>query len=191
MMTRKFSSPAAAVVAASLLAVASSTAMAAVVCNAGTVPIAVPQDGTGIYLNLITGAASPAAPSGWDFNPYDRKSPGMSFWFNNDPNRGGMSNDGVAYAVLASGESIGPGSTFITDNEAVAMANFTVGQTGGYVGLRVFNEGTSTMNYGWVQMDTGATGGYPATINSYCYQDDGSAITAGTTPVTLQTYSID
>lgn len=190
MMNRKYASAAAAVFAASLLSVASGTAMAAIVCNTTTVPISIPQDSTGIYLNLITGDTT--GGTGWDFNPYDREAPGISFWFANDPNRGGVANDGVAYTVLAAGASIGPASTFITNNVPAAMVNFTVAQTGGYVGLRVYNEGTATMNYGWIQMNTGATGGgFPATINSFCFQNDGSAINAGTTPVSLQNFSVD
>ena len=101
MINRKHASAAAAVFAASLLAVASSTAMAAIVCNTATVPIAVPQDGTGIYLNLITGASgtSGSAVGGWDFNPYDRGLPGISFWFANDANKGALW-DAVRHLIL-------------------------------------------------------------------------------------------
>ncbi len=190
MIKRKYTSPTAAVLAASLLAIASSTAMAAVVCNTTTVPISVPQDGTGIYLNLITGANGSSAPAGWDFNPYDRGLPGISFWFNNDPNLGAVW-DGTSILVLSAGATIGPASMFTSSVADPAAANWRVANTGKYFGLKVYNEGTSTMNYGWIQLDTGATSGFPATINSYCFQDDGSAITAGTTPVSLQSFSID
>ncbi len=190
MMKPKYTSPAAAVFAASMLAFVSSTAMAAVICNTTTVPIAVPQDGTGIYLNLITGANGTAPPAGWDFNPYDRAGPGISFWFNNDANRGALW-DGTNISVLSSGAPIGPASMFTSSVADPGPALWRTTNSGKYMGLRVFNEGTATMNYGWVQLDTGATSGFPATINSFCYQNDGTAITAGTTPVSLQTFSID
>lgn len=191
MINRKYASAAAAVFAASMLAVASSTAMAAIVCNTTTVPIAVPQDGTGIYLNLITGATgtSGGAVSGWDFNPYDRGLPGISFWFNSDATKGALW-DGTNISVLASGASIGPASLF-ANSVADPVANlWRAPHTGQYIGLRVFNEGTATMNFGWVQLNTGANG-FPAVINSFCYQNDGTAITAGTTPVSLQNFSVD
>lgn len=191
MMNSKYASAAAAVFAASMLAVASSTAMAAIVCNTTTVPIAVPQDGTGIYLNLITGANGSSPPAGWDFNPYDRGLPGISFWFANDANKGALW-DGTNISVLASGATIGPASLFTASVADPAADLWRAGSTGQYLGLRVFNEGTATMNFGWVQLNTGAAGGgFPATINSFCFQNDGTAITAGTTPVTLQNFSVD
>ena len=189
MINRKYASPAAAVLAASMLALASSTSMAAIICDTTTVPLSVPQDSSGVYLNMITGDTTGGA--GWDFNPYDRENPGIAFWFANDTNKGAVANDGTTYTVLASGATIGPASTFIRTNVAAAMVNFTAGQTGGYLGMMVYNEGTSTMNYGWIQMDTGTTGGFPATVNHFCFQNDGTAITAGTTPVSLQSYSVD
>ncbi|MBK6375556.1 MAG: hypothetical protein IPF61_00920 [Xanthomonadales bacterium] len=190
MKTRKYASPVAAVFAASMLAVASSTAMAAIICDTATVPLAVPQDGTGIYLNLITGANGASPPSGWDFNPYDRGLPGISFWFNNDANRGALW-DGTNISVLPSGATVGPASLFTNSVADPGPALWRTTNTGMYMGLRVFNEGTATMNYGWIQLDTGATAGFPATINHFCYQNDGTAITTGTTPVSLQSYSID
>ena len=53
----------------------------------------------------------------------------------------------------------------------------------------------TVLNYGWMEFTT-STGtstslGFPATLTRYCYQNDGSAIVAGTTPVALQTFSID
>ena len=192
MINRKHASAAAAVFAASLLAVASSTAMAAIVCNTATVPIAVPQDGTGIYLNLITGASgtSGSAVGGWDFNPYDRGLPGISFWFANDANKGALW-DGTNISVLAAGATVGPASLFTNSVADPSAALWRAANTGKYLGLRVFNEGTATMNFGWIQLNTGATGGFPATINAFCFQNDGTAITAGTTPVSLQSFNVD
>jgi hypothetical protein len=192
MFTRKYKTAAAAVLAASSLAIVSSNAMAAIVCNTAALPITVTAgDTAGIYLNLITGltGTSGAGVAGWDFNPYDRGLPGVSFWFDNDANRGAVSN-GTSIVVLAAGAPIGPSSTF-ANTVADPISNlWRVAQTGGYMGIRVFNEGTSAMNYGWIQANTGASG-FPFTINSYCYQNDGTEITAGTTPVSLQHFSVD
>ena len=43
----------------------------------------------------------------------------------------------------------------------------------------------------YAQASTGASGGFPATINQFCYDNTGATITAGTTPVSLQTFSVD
>lgn len=192
MFTRKYRTAAAAVLAASSLAIVSSDAMAAIVCNTTALPIAVSAGDTfGIYLNLITGATGTdgGAVAGWDFNPYDRGLPGVSFWFDNDPNKGALSN-GTNIVVLAAGAPIGPTSTFANTVADPIASLWRVAQTGGYLGIRVFNESTSTMNYGWIQANTGPSG-FPFTINSYCYQNDGTEITAGTTPVSLQQFSVD
>lgn len=190
MFVRKYATAAAVIVAASSLSVVSSNAVAAIICNTATLPITIQAgDGVGIYMNLITGAASTSAVAGWDFNPYDRGLPGVSFWFNNDATKGAVSN-GTSIMVLAAGAEIGPASTFSNSVADPNSALWRVAQTGGYVGLRVYNEGTSTMNYGWVQADTGANG-LPFTINAFCYQNDGTAITAGTTPVSLQKFSVE
>lgn len=48
------------------------------------------------------------------------------------------------------------------------------------------------LHYGWVQIDTVGPNGSPATLRSWCYQDDGSAIEAGNTvPVTLQSFAVE
>ena len=41
-------------------------------------------------------------------------------------------------------------------------------------------------------MDTvSPTTGLPATLQSWCYEDSGAGITASTTPVELQTFSVE
>ena len=70
--------------------------------------------------------------------------------------------------------------------------NWQTANTGKYLGVRFFNEATSSVNYGWIQLDTGAAGGFPATLIQYCYQNDGTQIqTGGTVPVELQGFSVD
>ena len=71
------------------------------------------------------------------------------------------------------------------------MVNWHAGATGGYLGIRFFNEATTSVNFGWIQLNTTAPNGFPATIVSYCYENSGASIMAGTMPVSLQSYSVD
>lgn len=59
-----------------------------------------------------------------------------------------------------------------------------------YLGFR-FTEGGNTY-YGWISLTTTGPNGFPATLNSYCYENTpNTQITAGTTPVSLQQFSVD
>ena len=182
-----------AAIAVSLFALASA-GKAAVVCDS-VPPITIPATTAGVYVNLVTGvsAITPAGAPGWDFNPWSAT---LNFWFWNaaDPSSAG----GVAAAtggnilVLANGDTI-DGARFYSDEqpasaEAAAWRATNIGQ---FLGIRFWNEGTAAINYGWMQIDTTATTGHPATIQSWCYEDSGAAITAGTIPVELQSFSVE
>jgi hypothetical protein len=96
--------------------------------------------------------------------------------------------------VLSSGATIDATSLYSTETPSTAaMANWRTTQTGKYLGVKFYNEGTAATNYGWIQVDTvSPTTGLPATIQSWCYQDNGTGITAGaTTPVELETFTVD
>lgn len=183
----------AAIYAAAAAAMLTSTsAFAAIVCN--TTPISVPSNISGVYLNLVTGVTgtSDATVPGWDANPYNNKA-GLTF-FSPDDGSGLVGNsteppDGGTAAVVASGTEIGPASSY-TGAFQTSGINFQVGGTL-FAGIRFVNEATATTNYGWLELTTTATDGFPATINRYCYQNDGTSIVAGTVPVQLQSYSID
>lgn len=101
-------------------------------------------------------------------------------------------SDGTNYLALAAGTTIGPASTYASLFTAGnGTASWRATNTGKYLGVRFSNQ-YATLLYGWLQLDTTGPTGFPATINSYCYQDDGSPIDAGvTTPVSLQTFSAD
>lgn len=173
--------------------VASPAAMAAFVC--ATPNIAIPNDISGVYLNLITGATgtSGAAVPGYDVNPYNNNA-GLTFFLPADgtglvgsptpnPPAGGIANP------VPTGTVIGPASTYSGAGQ-VSGTNF---QTAGtrYVGIRFRNEGTTLINYGWVEIVSGATAGFPATISRHCYENTGATINAGSLPVTLQNFSVD
>jgi hypothetical protein len=168
-----------------LLAGAPVTGMAAIVCSSAAVPV--PNNADGIYLNLVTGAsgASGSAAPGWDINLYNTgASPGALyfFWPSSPANTSGGASTATIYDALSAGATIGPGQTYILNSGsggAAPFVNWQTAQTGKYLGIRLNNESTSTINYAWLQMDTGANAGFPATINKYCYDNTGASITAG------------
>lgn len=191
MINRKFSSALAAVLAASALMAASHGAMAAVLCN--TTPITIPNNIDGVYVNFVTGTTgtSSGAVPGFDFDPYSGGADGMNFYFGGgaDANNGAVF-DGTIYPVLANGTVIGAASTFGLGTADTTMTAWRAGATG-FLGVRFTNEATSAANFGWVNITTTAGTGFPATINSYCYDNTGADIMAGTTPVSLQSFSVD
>ena len=116
------------------------------------------------------------------------------FWPTTPANSFGGASTATVYDALSSGATIGPAQTYIVNSGGggpAPFANWQTTQTGKYLGVRFFNESTSAINYAWLQLNTGASGGFPATINQFCYDNTGAAITAGTTPVSLQTFSVD
>lgn len=189
-----------AVIAAILLAsatTASTSALAAVVCGPGS-NVSVPENIDGVYYNLVTGvgATSGGANAGWDVNMYLTGGTLFFFWPSSPAGSFGGVADGTGtnYAVLNSGALIDGSSTFLVSSGgggAGPYVNWLAGSTGNYLGVRFFNETAAAVNYGWIQLDTTAPTGFPATIVSYCYEDSGAGITAGTTPVSLQSFSVD
>lgn len=181
------------------LAIASATltstgALAAVVCGPSAVPV--PADIDGVYFNIVTftgGTAGGSVP-GWDINLYLTGGALYFFWPSAPASSFGGLATGTVYQALSAGAVIDGTGTYSVASGGGGAANFVNWQTtntGKFLGVRFFNESTSAINYGWLQLDTGASGGFPATINSYCYDDTGAGITAGTTPVSLQSYSVD
>lgn len=189
MLNRKFASPAAVVFAASMLAVASSTTMAAVICASPNLDV--PNDLSGVYLNLVTGDTS--GGTGWDVNPYNNNA-GLTFYGAASPSgvlASGVAGSTAETVVLASGAPVSPtpAPNFYNQFQTRGTAFQTAGTR--FLGVKFMNESTAATNYGWVEIISGATAGFPATISRYCYDDTGAGITAGTTPVSLQSYSVD
>ena len=180
----------AALVVAASMTVASSQAMAAVACF--TTPIPVPQTSAGIYANLFTGLSgvTPASSPGWDLNFWGAGS--AFFWVAATTPLTGFVDDGAGViANLANSAIVGPASAFLTGNSTPArMATYHAGVTNGNLGVR-FVEGANTY-YAWVNVTTTAPAGLPVTINRWCYENTpATAITVGTTPVSLQKFSVD
>lgn len=80
---------------------------------------------------------------------------------------------GVDFAVLHSGDSIGPGST--VSGGSTAMANW-IGGADGYIGVAFYNEGTNALNYGYLHMTTTGPLGFPAHVLEWAYDKTGAAI---------------
>lgn len=177
--------------AVSLFALAA-TAKATVVCTTPPSPISVPNSFAGIYINLITGAtgSTGSGTTGWDWNPYNSGT-GLSFFFNNSVITGGAVATASVYDVLGSGVLVSAASTYTNSTALAATANWRAGSTGQYVGIRFYNEGTATTNYGWIRFDTTGPTGFAATIQSWCYEDAGAGITTGSVPVELQSFSVE
>lgn len=194
MTFRKYRSALSAVLAASALSVASHGAMAAIICNTATVPLSIPQTSDGIYINYATGVTGTTGASvpGFDFNPwFSSGTAGLNFYMGADvdPNNGAVF--ATTYQVLTSGTVIGASSTFAGNQASAAnMANWRAGVTG-YLGVRFTNDNTSQINFGWINITTTAGNGFPATINGFCFDNTGADIMAGTTPVSLQSFSVE
>ncbi|MEP6882124.1 MAG: hypothetical protein ABI866_09030 [Dokdonella sp.] len=180
----------AALVVAATMTVVSSPAMAAPTCF--TTPIAVPVTSAGIYINLFTGASNvaPGSVPSWDFNPWGASA--GYFWPGTSTPLTGFVDGGTGVIQnLSNGQPVGPASAFLTGNaSAAAMATWRIGITNGNLGVR-FVEGGSTY-YAWLNVTTGAASGLPITLNNWCFDNTpDTAISVGTTPVSLQSFSID
>ncbi len=181
------------------LAIASATmtstgAFAAVVCGPSAVPV--PADLDGVYFNIATGATGTAGGgvAGWDINLYLTGSALYFFWPSAPASSFGGLAVGSVYEALSAGAVVDGSGTYSVASGGGGAANYVNWQTtntGKYLGVRFYNESTSAINYGWLQLDTGAAAGFPATINAYCYENTGGSIMTGTTPVSLQSYSVD
>lgn len=101
------------------------------------------------------------------------------FWPQNSNNmEGGVSLNGTTYGVLASGATIGPSSTFLVSTAVAAAAPWRqAGGVDGYLGFRFRNPATSQINYGYVRIQTTGTGGFPATVVGWAYNQAGDPIT--------------
>ncbi|NLB12926.1 MAG: hypothetical protein GX826_02745, partial [Gammaproteobacteria bacterium] len=82
---------------------------------------------------------------------------------------------GTLIAVLGSGAVIGP-STDFTSSGQNNMTAWHAGTTG-YIGMRFLNETTGQFNYGYVELQTTGTTGFPATVTRYVYNPSGGSVT--------------
>lgn len=175
----------AAVVAAGVAGLGAAQADAAIVAS-GPVSIVIPDNIDGIYMNVVTGAASVTAGAapGWDINPYSAVAgqfnlwgPTTTTWFPSDGVVGGNYN-------LAAGTSIGGASTafFRPGGSLNVGAQFALNSSDNLFGFRFTNEAGSTVHFGWMRLAVGATAA-DRTIVEYAYEGVAeTAIPAGAVP---------
>lgn len=138
----------------------------------------VPFNLDGVYMNLVTGAATaPSSNSGYDINPYftgsTGSSPGFRFYL---PGTSGMIAAGTIATPLALGTVIDATSTFGAGS-SVYNANSATTDVH-YFGFRFLNEATSATNYAYIavqQMANPATAG-SVQILGYAYENTGASL---------------
>jgi hypothetical protein len=165
--------------AAALFAAAPAANAAIVAVDRTSAPISIINNIDGVYLNVVTGATgtSGAAVPGWDIDPYSTSGSGSFIFFSpSSPSNQGVLVNGSQAMVLNAGNPISSASSYHAG--VTSAADF---QTEGthFVGFRFLNEATTVLDYGWLRISNGATGGFPAFITAYGYDDSGASITAG------------
>ena len=152
------------------LTVTSSGGGGDLVCRSLNHTIAATYDGT--YINWETGAVDNVEANVPDasFNPYASSSNLRFYWPTSGINAGVIV--GSSYAVLNTGASIGPSSTF---SGASTETSWRAGADG-YLGFR-FACSTAAQCYGYMRMTTTAATGFPAIMGNYCYDKTGAAVT--------------
>lgn len=177
-------------------AILSATANAAVQCPQ-TLPLIVPANGEGLYLNLVTNVSgtTEASVPGFDINPYAAQNSDpvgqlKFYWGSPATNGAGVVTSGDTYAVLPAGQLIGPASTF---SRAAFTGNTSAWQAGasGFLGVRFQEEPANAIRYGWIFLSSSPPMGFPLNIQAWCYEDSGAAITTplpGETPLFVDSF---
>jgi xanthomonalisin len=145
------------------------------------------DDGFGSSINLVTGWYHPYSLVVLDNVNFSDDGLGLSaYWYvdvlsgNGSPfasQVGGAADGGGDYAVLHSGDVVGPASTFVNGMTATnsELVNFFAG-VDGYVGIAFVNDQTNQLNYGYVHVLTNSPNGFPAQVLDYGYDSTGGAI---------------
>lgn len=158
------------------------TSAQAVVVHSGAVSIGVPDNIDGIYVNVVTGAASTDAlgAAGWDINPYSALAGNFNLW--GPTTTTWLSPSGLIAGPypLAIGTSVGPGGVFTRPGGGTNVGAQVALNAPNYFGFQFLNEGTGVTNYGWVEVTFGASAG-SRSITAWAYENSGVGLTV--TPV--------
>lgn len=181
---------------------ASTTASAEVRCYKFSEFFTVTADSP-LYVNLATAevGADPVDVPGWDIRFFNSTTGFAVDW---PEGSGAGVADSLAgpYTVMTHPNLVGPDSIYSRIATGTGGTEpFFIPDTQDYVkfGLRFVNESIagSTTNYAWMNFHTtGAPAaisgaGFPFRFAEWCWDDSGAAIPAGTTPVSLQSFSVD
>lgn len=175
---------AAAVALAFTLSFSPDTQAAVIYTDLSASPEWVPYDLNGMQVNLVTGAMDRTGVAGWDWNAYF-SGVGLTF-VNNTANGNGMVGTGTNASALSAGTLVSSASSFVTSEyvNASPAFNYTGSQ---YLGLKLYNESTGQINYGWLLLSTTyksseSSQGSPAYIHGFAYENTGAGITVGAVP---------
>lgn len=147
-----------------------------------TVDQPVEDDQAGSALDLATGSYHTWSAFLLDnINLYDDGTGLQVYWYNdqitgaNKTKVGGVYDSATSgYAVLHSGDTVGPASTF--NRTVTPMKNWQPG-VDGYIGIAFVNSQTGALNYGYIHMTTTGPTGFPAEVLEYGFNNTGAAIT--------------
>ncbi|MEJ5207339.1 GEVED domain-containing protein [Denitratimonas sp. CY0512] len=116
-----------------------------------------------------------------DINLYDYGDGSLTvYWFGDAASLdvgGVVDGDGVEFAVLQPGDTIGPASPISA--ASLKLVNWN-GNVDGYIGFAFENEETGKLNYGYLRVVSSGATGLPAQVIEYGYNKAGNAITIPT-----------
>jgi hypothetical protein len=154
-------------------------------------PFDVPQTFSGIYIDLATGlvTGTPTGNPGWDFNPYSNGGSFAIYWEGTPGIAAGVLTGpgSMMYADLGPGAVVGPGSDFSNLLQVPNATDNFIPAGNHILGFRFFNEGTNAVDYGYVTITSSgpANGGFPITVQSWSFENNGGSITVVPEPATV------
>ena len=144
----------------------------------GTIDQDVQDDGDGSTFDFVTGVWGVYdAGRVDDINLYNFGDGMYVYWYGDLATLavgGVVDGGGTDFAVLQSGDTIGPSSTISA--ASIQMVNW-IGGTDGYIGIAFENESTGALNYGYIHLTTSSPDGFPAHAIEYAYNRVGDPIT--------------
>lgn len=142
-------------------------------------PIGLTTSAPSMYLNVVTGEHNTFEIDDWAIDIYRSGGLVANLRFSAPVGGGYLGSSYNSPWNLDPGTEIGPAEEGqFYNGGGLGMAFRTEGTK--IAGFKFINPDTQATNYGWIELTTGATGGYPATVNRWAYDDAGGAVYAGT-----------
>jgi len=145
------------------------------IIDSGVVNVDIPDDFSGVYLNLVDGASGAAPPAGWDVNPYSAAVGTFNLWSFDTTT---WLDDGAGVFVHALGTTVDAAGLYGRPGGGTDVGLQVTLNAANYFGVQFNNEDTGTVNYGWMEITFGATASERA-FTRWAYQDDGTGIDVG------------